>query len=212
MRVQSVVRWLLPNEDHFFEYLERQAAIAHDASKVLLDLKNGASVADVRGSMQKLEHDGDKVFRGLLDALAQTFVTPIDREDLQHLSAELDDVLDSMNGAVRAASLYGVEQMTPPMSELADLLVSATEILAKAMPLLRMHEHAKLTQSMVAIRRLEKDADAIVRSAVSQLFSDAGVDAKQLLREREVLDDLGTAIDHCDRVAATLTNVAVKIG
>lgn len=212
MGLEAVVRWFMPKETHFFDYLEAQATIAHDAARAMSDLKNGASIDDVRETVQKLEHDGDKVFHSLLDALAKTFVTPLDREDLQRLSAELDDILDMQNGAVRAASLFGVKKITPPMAQLIDVLVASTEIIRNSMPLLRKHDYAKLTESMVAIRKLEKEGDIVFRSAVSALFHDGSVDAKQLLREREVLNDLETALDHCDRVAATLTNLAVKFG
>ena len=212
MGLQSIVRWLLPKEDHFFDYLEGQAKVAYDAARALHELEDGASVEDVRGIVQGLEHDGDKLFHELLDALALTFVTPIDREDLQRLSAELDDILDLTNGAVRAASLFGVKELSRPMSELIELLCSATRIINEAMPLLRKHDYKRLTEAMGEIRKLEKDGDLVFRHAVSELFQDEKVDAKKLLREREVLDDLETAIDHCDRVAATLTNLAVKHG
>jgi uncharacterized protein Yka (UPF0111/DUF47 family) len=212
MGLQSIVRWLLPKEDHFFDYLEGQAKVAYDAARALHELEDGAAVEDVRGIVQGLEHDGDKLFHELLDALAMTFVTPIDREDLQRLSAELDDILDLTNGAVRAASLFGVKELSRPMSELIELLCSATRIINEAMPLLRRHDYKRLTEAMGEIRKLEKDGDIVFRQAISELFQDEKVDAKKLLREREVLDDLETAIDHCDRVAATLTNLAVKHG
>jgi uncharacterized protein Yka (UPF0111/DUF47 family) len=35
------------------------------------------------------------------DALARTFVTPLDREDLHRLATELDDIIDMMNHAAR---------------------------------------------------------------------------------------------------------------
>ena len=212
MGLQSIVRWFLPKEDHFFDYLEGQAKVAYDAARALHELEDGAAIEDVRGIVQGLEHDGDKLFHELLDALALTFVTPIDREDLQRLSAELDDILDLTNGAVRAASLFGVKELSRPMSELIELLCSATRIINEAMPYLRKHEYKRLTDAMGEIRKLEKDGDIVFRQAISELFQDEKVDAKKLLREREVLDDLETAIDHCDRVAATLTNLAVKHG
>src|SRR5579862_4355770 len=106
--LQSVVRWLLPKEDHFYGYLERQGDVAHEGAKALRAFKEGKALSEVRVQVEDLEHDGDKFFHELLDALAKTFVTPIDREDLQRLSAELDDILDRMNSAVRAASLMGV--------------------------------------------------------------------------------------------------------
>jgi uncharacterized protein Yka (UPF0111/DUF47 family) len=207
----NVLRWLFPKDGHFFDWLEGQARVAHEAARAMRDLEEGASIDDVRGIVQGLEHDGDRLFHELLDALAEGRAAPLDREDLQRLSAELDDIVDRTNGAVRAASLFGMKELSRPMSELVELLASATAIVNEAMPLLRRGEYKQLTAAMGAIRKLEKDGDIVFRQAISELFNDERVDAKKLLREREVLDDLEQAIDHCDRVAATLTNLAVKL-
>jgi len=62
------------------------------------------------------------------------------------------------------------------------------------------------------LRKLEKEADAVYREAVRGLFSDEKIDARALLREKQVLDDLEKAIDRCEYVSDTLINLAVKNG
>jgi len=212
MGIQDMVRWLLPREDHFYDYLEKQSSVARDAAKCLLGFKEGKPSAEVRASVQVLEHKGDKIVHQMELALAKTFVTPIDREDLQKLSSELDDILDLTNGAVRAAALYGVEKPTEPMLKLMDVLLRATRALAKAMPKLRKHDYEAVLEVSRAVRELEKEGDGIYRDAVSALFLDPAVDAKQLLREKAVLEDLEEAIDHCEHVGETLATLAVKHG
>src|SRR5664279_37488 len=108
MGLQAIVRWFLPREDQFYGVLEDQAAVAQEAA---------------RTAGQELEHKGDRIAHEVEESIARTFVTPIDREDLQKLSQELDDVLDLMNGAARACVLYGVERPTAPMVGLIDKLV-----------------------------------------------------------------------------------------
>jgi hypothetical protein len=213
MGLQDVVRWFLPKEDHFYDFVERQASVAHEASLALSEFKQeGTTAESVRERVQALEHKGDAIVHELEEALARTFVTPIDREDLQKLSKELDDILDLMNGAVRACVLFGVSQPTEPMKKLIDKLSECTENLKGAVPKLREHKYAELIECSRTLRKLEKDADIVFRDAVSQLFRDDAVDAKKLMREREVLDDLENAIDHCEHVSSTLANLAVKHG
>lgn len=211
MSIQTVIRFLLPREEHFYDFLERQAAVAHKGAIALVSFNDG-HVSGVRDAVQRLEHEGDKIVHEMEEALAKTFVTPIDREDLQKLSSELDDVLDLTNGTVRAAALYGVDRATDPMMKLIDVLVRCTEVLELTIPNLRKHRYKELVESARAIRKLEKEGDAIFRGAVSALFHDGAIDAKQLLREKEVLEDLENAIDVCNDVADTLTNLAVKHG
>ena len=231
MGLQSFVRWFLPREDHFYDFIEQQAAIAFEAAVALDSFskatgnenpyrepgKNGApdveiTAGSVRAAVQDAEHRGDKLVHAMEEALAKTFVTPIDREDLQRLSSELDDICDSANAAARACSLFGIDRPTKPMVELMRKIVECTDVLNRSIPRLRKHEYAQVIDEVRTMRDIEKSADRIYRDAISNLFRDPSVDAKQLLREREVLQNLEKAIDRCEHVADTLTNLAIKNG
>ncbi len=212
MALQDVVRWFMPREDHFYRFLEKQAVVAHRGAQALGEFKPGKNIEDVQAAVQILEHEGDKIVHELEEALQKTFVTPIDREDLQQLSAELDDILDLTNSAARVCALFGVQTPTAPMLQLIELLIKATAELETALPLLGKHDYAGLMTTSRSIRQLEKDADAVFRSALSRLFRDDAIDAKELLREKEVLENLEHAIDRCERLAHTLANLSVKHG
>jgi uncharacterized protein len=213
MGLQDLVRWLLPKEEHFYDFLERQAAAAHEGATALAAFSvEGAAAASVAEAVQVVEHKGDAIVHELEEALAKTFVTPIDREDLQKLSSQLDDVLDLTNGAARGCVLFGVTRPTPAMITLTEKLVACTVILKDSLPHLRSHKYSLLIDASRVLRKLEKEGDAIYREAIRALFSDEKVAARVLLREKQVLDDLETAIDHCEYVSDTLANLAVKHG
>jgi uncharacterized protein Yka (UPF0111/DUF47 family) len=155
------------------------------------------------------------------EALSLTFVTPIDREDLHRLSSELDSILDSTNHAVQACVMMGVDKPTEPMRKLARLIATCTERVAATVPKLRRHDYAAIVEDARDLRKLEKEGDAIFREAIRDLFSEAvggrpapagASDARVLIREKTVLQDLEDAIDACDEFADTLTNLAIKHG
>ncbi len=213
MGLQSIVRWFLPKEDRWFEFLERQAAIADDAAHALGTFKEESVTPEqLRARVQTLEHEGDKLVHEIEEELARTFVTPIDREDLQRVSNEIDTIVDLTNATARACALLGVGRPTSPMLELMELLTQCTGQLRSAVPRLRTHEYQKLIAEAREVRRIEKEADNVYRDAISRLFKDPSVDAKVLLREKEVLENLENAVDHCERVAQSLINLAVKHG
>lgn len=213
MGLQAAVRWLLPREDHFYDFLERQAEVAFEGSKALVAfVDRGSSAEAVSVAVQEWEHAGDKVVHDLDDALAKTFVTPIDREDIKELSTELDNVLDLVNAAIRACVLAGVAEPTEPMRALIRLVLSATEKLGQAVPKLRKHAYEDITRTTHELRRIEKEGDAVYRKALAALLTGEGVDAKQVIREKLVLDDLEAALDQCDAAAETLGRLAVKHG
>ena len=213
MAMQSLIRWLMPREDHFYDYLEKQAAFTHTAARAMQKLGEPGAVADdVARAVQEIEHQADAVVREMEDALAKTFVTPIDREDLQRLSAGLDDIVDLTNLAARAFVLYAVGKTSEPMVKLMGLLVDTTAVISAAVPKLRKHAYAELLEDCRKIRQFEKEADTVFRAAVSALFHNASVDAKVLLREKEFLEDLEGAVDKCDDASDVLANLSVKHG
>jgi uncharacterized protein Yka (UPF0111/DUF47 family) len=212
MSLQSIVRWLVPRENHFYDFLEKQAEMAHAGAVELARFREGGSAVEIRDSVQTFEHEGDKVYHQMEEALAKTFVTPIDREDLHKLSTELDNILDLANGAIRAAALFGVDTPTEPMKKLMDILVECTKVLWTAVPLLRLHRYGDITEATRTVRKLEKEGDAVFRDAVSTLFHDPAIDAKTILREKQVLEDLENALDACEDLGETLANLAVKHG
>jgi uncharacterized protein len=137
MPFSKFLRWLLPKEDHFYDYLERQASVAHQAAVALQRLTSGAAAGEVRATVQDLEHEGDAIVHQMIEALGRTFATPIDRGDLQKLSKRLDDITDLANAAARACVIFGVHKPTPPMCLLINNLAASTAALNRTVPLLR---------------------------------------------------------------------------
>lgn len=211
--IQRALRFLLPREDHFYDFLERQARVANQAATVMAKYQDGSTTPQgIREQVQALEHEGDEVVHQMLDALARTFVTPIDREDMQRLSKRLDDILDSTNAAARACVIFGVDKPTKPMLVLIDKLARATSVIQDLIAKLRPHDYDGILKEGRAVAAIEKDSDGVFRDAMSALFHDPAIDAKTILREREVLEDLEKAINRCDNCSEVIQNIAVKHG
>jgi len=213
MGLQDAVRWLIPKEDQFFELMEKQAVTIGKAAAEMARFRPGQATAEQNAkAVQAVEHEGDALVHAVEESLAKTFVTPIDREDIQKLSSMLDDILDLLNETARAMWLYGLDTPSPPMLKLIDLLVEAGKQLGAAMPLLRKANYEGLTETGREIKKLEKEGDTVFRDAVAALFRDEAVNAKQLLRDKEILTDLEEALDSCEDVAEYLVHLAVKNG
>jgi uncharacterized protein Yka (UPF0111/DUF47 family) len=211
MSLQGIIRWFLPKEDHFYDFIETHGRLAHEAATLMLGLKTKPAL-EVAEAVQKVEHQADDVVRRMEDALARTFVTPIDREDLHRLTSELDDVVDFCNITARAFNLYAIDKPTQPMLLLIDKLEQVTKMLKEITPLLRKHAYAELLERCRDIRKAEKEADTIYRAAMSALFREEKMEARDFYKQREALDSLERAVDHCDNVADVLSNLAVKHG
>jgi uncharacterized protein Yka (UPF0111/DUF47 family) len=212
MAFQDVIRWLLPREDVFYTLIERESEVVAKAARALAEFTRGVSAEKVRETVQELEHQADAIVYEIEEQLERVFVTPIDREDIQALAASLDDIVDLINLTGRTFELYAVPKPSQPMTELMNILVTMAELLHAELPALRRHEYSKLIALGRVIKQHEKEGDRVFRNAVGELFADPAIDAKVLLRDKEVLEDLEKAIDKCETVAERLKNLAVKHG
>jgi hypothetical protein len=211
MGIQNIFRFILPKEEHFYDFLEQQAALAHEGSVALARLKQEPA-AIVKEAVHAIEKKGDKVAHDLEEALAATFVTPLDREDLHKLSSQLDDILDRAYAVASAFDMYSIDEASEPVKGMFDVLIETTQILAEELPCLRKHDFDGLREASRRIRVLEKQGDETYRKAMKTLFADDSIDARTLIREKEVIEILETAIDGCEDASEFLTNLAVKHG
>jgi len=209
--LQRAIRRLFPKEESYFALLEQMTLLAVEAVKELgkLDERAPESVAE---AVLEVEHRADQLFHEIESGLARTFVTPLDRDDIHQLAAEIDDVIDTVNITARVCSLLQVTAFTEPMRALLGILDRCTQELAQALPLLRSFDFPGILAAGRSVRSLEKEADGVYRQALGGLFQDPAVDAKQLLRERSVLEHIEEAVNRCERLAKTLSIFAVKYG
>ena len=207
-----MVRWLLPREEVFYRLIEGLTQKVEASAKELAKLSDGSTAAQVYAAIGVIEKEADAIVFESEEQFARVFVTPIDREDLQALIVAIDDIVDLIYMTSRAFVLYGLATPTPPMSELMRLLVVLGEVLHKEMPALARNEYDQLIAAGRTIREHEKAGDVVFREAVASLFHDPELDAKSLLRNKEILEDLENAIDKFELVAERLKHLAVKHG
>ena len=153
------------------------------------------------------EQDGDRITHDIIQRLNQTFVTPIDREDIYELASALDDVVDYTEEVADYLGLYKIEAPMTQAQDLARVLHAAGRQIAEAMP--RLRGFKDITHYTVEINRLENDGDRIVREAIASLF-DNGIDPMVVIRWKDIFERLEEAIDATEHVANILEGIVIK--
>ncbi len=212
MALQDIVRWLLPREDVFYTLIEQLAELLAGTAEALATFTEGVPAEQVFESVRTIENQADKVVYEAEEQFAKVFVTPIDREDIQALIVAIDDIIDLLYLTSRTFVLYGVEKPSVAMAEQMKLLAVLGRYLQAEIPALRRHEYDRLIAAGRVIREHEKTGDKIFREAVAELFHNPEIDAKILLRDKEVLEELEKAVNKFEHVAERLKNLAVKHG
>jgi uncharacterized protein Yka (UPF0111/DUF47 family) len=210
--LKDIVRWILPREDVFYALIEQLAELLEAAAQAFVKFTEGVPVEQVFEAVRAIENQADKVVYEAEEQFANVFVTPIDREDIHALIVAIDDIIDLIYLTSRSFVLYGVKTPTVAMSEQMKLLVVLGSYLRTEIGALRRHEYERLIAAGRVIREHEKTGDKIFREAVAELFHNPEIDAKIVLRDKELLEDLESAVNKFEFVAEKLKNLAVKHG
>lgn len=200
---------LLPRQEKFFELFVKQVNIIAEASRLLLDaVKQGNShLARAAMRIQQLEQEGDEVIHDIFTKLNQTFITPLDPEDIHSISSRLDDVLDGIEEAAHRMVAYRLEPIPPVVVELCEVVHDAAKTLQQAFQAL--HKDKRVQEHCIEVNRLEDYADQLLRRAIGELFAKEK-DPIALIKQKEVLESLEDTTDRCEDVADGLQNVVVK--
>lgn len=215
MFIDRIVRFILPRQDIFFTLLEELADKITETAAVFGELASAErreQFADIARRIKPIETRADHVCHRVYDELDRTFVTPIDREDLAALTKALDDVIDGMEHAAAFTALFRFDRLTDPMRQMVRVTTQAAAELARAAANLRQfNDPESIRGPTVAIHTLENEADALYRAAVEALFED-GVEARDLVRQKDMLFSLEKGVDRCEDAMDVIRSVVVKNG
>jgi predicted phosphate transport protein (TIGR00153 family) len=214
MNLNNVLHALLPKDDKFFQFFEKDVENLLATARVFRELMSSRISTTERMQkiklIEELEHKGDDVTHQIFSELGSNFITPFDREDIHALASKLDDILDFIHGAATRLVLYRVETISPEQEKLAGMIYDAVLELSKAIPLLRdLRNERAMRESLVRINSIENEADDLFERAIAGLF-DTCKDPIQLIKTKEVLVSLETATDQCEDAANVLESIMVK--
>lgn len=200
---------LLPREEKFYHLFLKQVEIISEAARVLLDgVRTGnARMAGAATEINVLEHKGDEVIHEIFTKLNQTFITPIDPEDIHNISSALDNVMDGLEDTAHRLVSYKIDVIPPTMVSLAEIIEACAKTLHAAFT--ELEKGGPILSHCIEINRLENEADRLGRSAVVDLFNNEK-DPITLIKLKEVYEFIEATIDSCEDVADVLQNVVVK--
>lgn len=201
---------LLPRDEQFFDLFEQATVILLSGAETLLQMLNDFDHAETyRVKIADLEHQGDAVIHKVMDKLNRTFVTPLDPEDIRALASRLDDIIDYTQAAAERLVLYHVEKPSQASIDLVTVLVqTVTEVKAVVGMLREMSPHRGILEKCIEINRLENAGDKIYRETLGRLFRDG--DLLELMRWKEIIEQIEQAIDQCEDLADIIESIVVK--
>ena len=206
----GILSWLVPQEKHFFDMIEKQSENVLVGVDALVDmLEHYENIDKKREKIKQIENDGDKMVHDIFSELNKTFITPIDREDISKLVSSLDDILDNLEAVAERLVLYEIKKPPIYMLEFARTLRKTTYNVNEGITLLRNFKEATQIRTFCKeVNTLENEGDALLRKATAELFTKK--DPVEIIKIKELYEDMEAAIDRCEDVADVIGDILVK--
>ena len=199
-------------EDKFVGMLIEQTHITVEGLQLLEKWLGKSELKDKAiDQMRAKEVEADEVRRILIDELHNTFITPLDREDIFMISLYIDDILDYCYTTVEEMQLLDIEA-DDHMMNMIRLTREATEELEMAFHRIIFKPPCGW-RACQASEKIENEVEHLYRVAISELFTKAK-DFQPLmvmLRRREVYRHVSNMADQADRAADILGMVVMKL-
>jgi predicted phosphate transport protein (TIGR00153 family) len=210
----NLIERLKPKENKFFLLLREMGGIIITISDLIIECMQAPGhkqVVELYRKIKAQERKADDVQNEIFNELNNTFITPFDREDINHLSSTMDDVIDLINSCAKRTMLYKPKKMPESAVALAKLVRKSAGFLVQAVDELdsfkkRPEKIKKYSMDLVAV---EKKADDVYEHFLIDLF-EKEQNAIEVIKLKEILHELERATDAARAVGKIIRTVVIK--
>jgi predicted phosphate transport protein (TIGR00153 family) len=209
----GLLKFFLPKDKVFYSLFEQASQNLESIAGKLVkcvnepDYNNRAAIIK---EMQDLEHQNDELTHIIFMELGRNFITPFDREDIHSLATSLDDVADYIYATAKKINFYKVDPNDSGILKMADAIQEAVLAVNAAVKELRnLKNTQKIIECVIKINAVENQADDLFDLSIEKLF-DSDIDAKSLIKKREIYQIMEVATDKCEDVGNVIESIVVK--
>ncbi|MDD3236724.1 MAG: DUF47 family protein [Candidatus Gastranaerophilales bacterium] len=207
----NLLAYILPPDDKTFYILFEKSTHVCKKAATLFDEIVEKGVSDERIIKAKqYKHTSNDLIKETLTELNNTFVTPIDREDIQLIATLLNKITKKIVKASLNLRVYRLENNTENVVAQAKTLLQAAEELDLIIHKFKKVSSIKeMTESNLRMKDIESHGDEIMFHAMDALFS-GGFDALNVIKLRDIHKDIENALDTCYSVSDNVVNIVLK--
>ena len=201
--------WIKSNEKELLTILDDLAKKAVETSEAVVVLFDDLTNSEQAKKIHQLETEADVLTRDIFSELNKTFITPLDREDMQRIASKIDDVIDFMDGIAARVYSYKITSSPPYCKEMAVELVKATkEVEYMISKLRRIKDPKDMIQHCRNTSDIEHVVDDMYREAIRELFETN--DAIKIIKLKDIYETMETASDRCVDVSDVIEDIVLK--
>ena len=197
-------------------YFENYAAAAECCGKAAAYLQecltnyDYANIKTMLEKMHALEHEADGVKHEMTAALAKAFVTPLEREDMALISANIDEVADFIEEVLQRIYVNRIQTIMPEAIEFAGKIVECCDMMKEMLSeLVNFKKPKKLHDMIIALSHKEEECDQLYLEATLKA-ADFSSDVLTVIFWREIFDKLEKCADACEHVGDSIETIVMK--
>lgn len=207
----NLMSYIMPPEDKMFFHMFRDSVdICKTTAKLYYDIINNGLTEEKKEEAYKYKKKGSISLKLILKQLNKSFITPIEREDIQYIAVRLYKINKRIAKACLNMEVYRLKECTDDMKEQALTLVNATEKLGEIIyNLKKVCDVELLTKLNIQMKELETHGDEVQRKAMSELFS-GKYETLEVIKLRSFYKEVEKTLDTCYHISDAVLNIALK--
>jgi len=201
---------LLGKDDRFYDLLESSAEEAQRSVRELNRILSApAQIPSLEAFHQSKEADKE-ITEQISRALISSYVTQLDREDIEMLSSVLYKIPKTVEKFAERFIVSAVHAATTDFSSHIKLLEAATSQVVQMVKKLRAHPSIEQIKGMNnLLQRVESEADDLILEVLRDLYSDRHPPTK-VLAMKDLYELLEKVIDRCRDAGNVVTHIVLK--
>ena len=203
---------IFPKNIHFFELLNRQNAILNESALQLTRIMDDCTCVDAAcKTVTLIEADGDTLCREIAHLLSQTFITPIDREDIYRLNLTQEDAINLIKSIASRMRLFGFDYVRFPARKMAHKILAMAALTGDMISCLEGKRD--VTTPMHKIKGLKIECEMLFSTGLAELHDVALEDTVaviDIMRWTQVYDRFEMAFERVDDLADVIEEVVLK--
>ena len=205
---------LFGRDDKFYDLLESSANEAKNSAKILSTLMpklgDERAVQEILELLAQSRRKHKRISQEITTQLCRTFVTPLEREDIEALSSALSRIPKTMEKIGARLLICPLNAHTESMNKQVAMLEQAIATVAVMVKSLRKNPHVQdIEDEYGQLQTLEGDADRFMIALLRELFQ-GQADAKDVVFLKDMYELLEKAIDRCRDAGNVVFQVVLK--
>ena len=202
---------LLPRSAPFFELLQKQSDLMLATAMHLEQIfKTPTGQDEAYKMVALLEEEADAIYTRITRALTQTFITPIDREDILRINQAQENCIDFFQHLATRMHVYAFERIRFPAFKLMETVRKMLELTQEMLAGLSKKQDVHKTR---AFRALRSDCEMMLSVGLAELYDRAAAHEEStldLIKWTRAYDRLEQAAEDVIKLAEAIEEAVLK--